>query len=133
MHSGKIFVVGFLQRPMRWHSGVVSACGAIIPGLTLSALLFFLHSVYHKLQFYCLLSNVQQWLDFIDAFSTFVCPTEITAFSDRAAEFRKLNAELIACSCDSQFSHLAWTQTPRNEGGLGDMQVSINDKAVFIT
>ncbi|VDN42842.1 unnamed protein product, partial [Gongylonema pulchrum] len=53
---------------------------------------------------------------------TFVCPTEITAFSDRADEFRKLNTELIACSCDSHFSHLAWTQTPRSEGGLGDMQ-----------
>lgn len=59
------------------------------------------------------------------AFSTFVCPTEITAFSDRCAEFQKLNAELIACSCDSHFSHLAWTQTPRSEGGLGDMQVDV--------
>ncbi|VDO40918.1 unnamed protein product [Brugia timori] len=54
---------------------------------------------------------------------TFVCPTEITAFSDRCAEFQKLNTELIACSCDSHFSHLAWIQTPRSEGGLGDMKV----------
>uniref|UniRef100_A0A1I7V9Q0 thioredoxin-dependent peroxiredoxin n=1 Tax=Loa loa TaxID=7209 RepID=A0A1I7V9Q0_LOALO len=56
---------------------------------------------------------------------TFVCPTEITAFSDRYAEFQKLNAELIACSCDSHFSHLAWTQVPRSEGGLGDMQIPV--------
>lgn len=56
---------------------------------------------------------------------TFVCPTEITAFSDRAAEFRKLNTELIACSCDSHFSHLAWIHTPRSEGGLGDMQIPV--------
>ncbi|VDN01993.1 unnamed protein product, partial [Thelazia callipaeda] len=56
---------------------------------------------------------------------TFVCPTEITAFNDRAEEFRKLNAELIACSCDSHFSHLAWSQTPRSEGGLGDMQIPL--------
>ncbi|MCP9265678.1 Thioredoxin peroxidase 1 [Dirofilaria immitis] len=58
-------------------------------------------------------------------FSTFVCPTEIIAFNDRCSEFRKLNAELIACSCDSHFSHLAWTQTPRSEGGLGDMQIPV--------
>ena len=39
---------------------------------------------------------------------TFVCPTEIIAFSDRSDEFRKINCEVIACSTDSQFSHLAW-------------------------
>lgn len=39
---------------------------------------------------------------------TFVCPTEIIAFSDRAEEFRKLGCELVACSTDSHFSHLAW-------------------------
>jgi len=39
---------------------------------------------------------------------TFVCPTEITSFSDRADEFRKINCELVACSTDSHFSHLVW-------------------------
>jgi len=39
---------------------------------------------------------------------TFVCPTEIIAFSDSAAKFRAINCELIACSTDSHFSHLAW-------------------------
>ena len=39
---------------------------------------------------------------------TFVCPTEIISFSDRAGEFRNLNCEVIACSADSHFSHLAW-------------------------
>ena len=39
---------------------------------------------------------------------TFVCPTEIIAFSDRSDEFRKLGCEVIACSTDSHFSHLAW-------------------------
>lgn len=52
---------------------------------------------------------------------TFVCPTEITAFSDRIEEFQKLGAEVLGCSIDSQFSHLAWTQTPRNKGGLGQI------------
>jgi len=50
---------------------------------------------------------------------TFVCPTEIIAFSDRAAEFKALGCEVVACSCDSQFSHLAWIETPRQKGGLG--------------
>ncbi|MFI5346377.1 MAG: peroxiredoxin [Elusimicrobiota bacterium] len=52
---------------------------------------------------------------------TFVCPTEITAFSDRAADFKKLGAEIVGCSVDSQFSHLAWANTPRKEGGLGEI------------
>lgn len=56
---------------------------------------------------------------------TFVCPTEITAFSDRYAEFQKLGCEVIACSVDSKFSHLAWTKTDRKAGGLGKMNIPI--------
>lgn len=50
---------------------------------------------------------------------TFVCPTEVIAFNDRADEFKALNAELVAVSVDSHFSHLAWVNTPRKNGGLG--------------
>lgn len=53
---------------------------------------------------------------------TFVCPTEITAFSDRYDEFASLNTEILGCSVDSEFSHLAWVQTDRKEGGLGDIK-----------
>jgi peroxiredoxin (alkyl hydroperoxide reductase subunit C) len=53
---------------------------------------------------------------------TFVCPTEIIAFSDRAAEFEALGVQILGCSIDSHFSHLAWRNTPRNQGGLGDIQ-----------
>ena len=53
---------------------------------------------------------------------TFVCPTEITAFSDRHDEFVKLGAEILGCSVDSKFSHLAWANTPRKEGGLGEIK-----------
>ncbi|KAJ4705374.1 2-cys peroxiredoxin [Melia azedarach] len=53
---------------------------------------------------------------------TFVCPTEITAFSDRYAEFVKLNTEVLGVSVDSVFSHLAWVQTDRKSGGLGDLK-----------
>uniref|UniRef100_A0A915INP9 thioredoxin-dependent peroxiredoxin n=1 Tax=Romanomermis culicivorax TaxID=13658 RepID=A0A915INP9_ROMCU len=56
---------------------------------------------------------------------TFVCPTEITAFSDRVQEFRSLNCELIACSTDSHFSHFGWICTSREEGGLGDMEIPV--------
>lgn len=50
---------------------------------------------------------------------TFVCPTEITAFADAYDQFKKLGAEVLAASVDSQFVHLAWQQTPRKQGGLG--------------
>lgn len=53
---------------------------------------------------------------------TFVCPTEIIAFSDRAGEFAALGVQLLGASIDSQFTHLAWRNTPRNQGGLGDIQ-----------
>jgi len=52
---------------------------------------------------------------------TFVCPTEITAFSDRHAEFAALNCEVLGVSVDSEYSHLAWVQTERKAGGLGDI------------
>jgi peroxiredoxin 2/4 len=52
---------------------------------------------------------------------TFVCPTEIIAFSDRYEEFKALNTEVLGTSVDSEFSHLAWVQTDRKSGGLGDL------------
>lgn len=56
---------------------------------------------------------------------TFVCPTEIIAFSERAEEFRKIGCEVVACSTDSHFSHLAWINTPREKGGLGEMHIPL--------
>lgn len=52
---------------------------------------------------------------------TFVCPTEIIAFSDRYEEFSKLGTEVLGVSVDSEFSHLAWIQTDRKQGGVGDL------------
>lgn len=49
---------------------------------------------------------------------TFVCPTEILAFSDRIGEFAKLHAEIVGVSVDSKYSHLAWTEKPRAQGGI---------------
>jgi len=56
---------------------------------------------------------------------TFVCPTEILAFNDRVEEFRKINAEVVACSVDSHFTHLAWINSPRKEGGLGPLKIPL--------
>jgi len=53
---------------------------------------------------------------------TFVCPTEIIAFSDRVEEFERRNCQVIGCSIDSQYSHLAWINTPRAKGGLGELR-----------
>jgi peroxiredoxin (alkyl hydroperoxide reductase subunit C) len=52
---------------------------------------------------------------------TFVCPTEIIAFSDRHEEFKALNTEILGISVDSEFAHLAWIQTERKQGGIGDI------------
>ena len=52
---------------------------------------------------------------------TFVCPTEIIAFSEAASQFAALDVQLLGVSVDSHFSHLAWRNTPRTEGGLGQI------------
>jgi len=52
---------------------------------------------------------------------TFVCPTEIIAFSDRAKEFEASNVQVLGSSIDSHFTHLAWRNTPRTDGGLGQI------------
>lgn len=52
---------------------------------------------------------------------TFVCPTEIIALSDRIKEFETRNTAVIGVSVDSHFSHLAWRNTPRKKGGIGEI------------
>ena len=49
---------------------------------------------------------------------TFVCPTEILAFSDAISQFKERNTQVIGVSVDSHFSHLAWANTERKEGGI---------------
>ncbi|RAP33646.1 thioredoxin peroxidase [Candidatus Marinamargulisbacteria bacterium SCGC AG-439-L15] len=49
---------------------------------------------------------------------TFVCPTELHAFQEKLAEFEKRNTQLVACSVDSWFSHAAWLNTPKKQGGI---------------
>mgnify|MGYP003523317049 CR=1 FL=1 len=56
---------------------------------------------------------------------TFVCPTEILEFSNKAAKFRDVGCEVVGCSIDSKFSHMEWTQKPRNKGGLGEIDIPL--------
>ncbi len=53
---------------------------------------------------------------------TFVCPSEILAFDHRIEQFRERNCEVVGVSVDSQFTHLAWRNTPLNEGGIGPIR-----------
>ena len=52
---------------------------------------------------------------------TFVCPSELIAFNHRLEEFKKRNVEVLGVSIDSQFSHLAWKNTPVEKGGIGNV------------
>ena len=53
---------------------------------------------------------------------TFVCPSELIAFDHRLAEFKQRGVEVIGVSIDSQFTHLAWKNTPVEKGGIGQVQ-----------
>jgi len=53
---------------------------------------------------------------------TFVCPSEIIAFDHRLDEFTSRGINVIGCSVDSHFTHLAWKNTPVSEGGIGQVR-----------
>jgi len=56
---------------------------------------------------------------------TFVCPTELHAFQDKVAEFNALNTEVIGVSVDSKFSHFAWLNTPKSQGGIEGVKYAV--------
>ena len=53
---------------------------------------------------------------------TFVCPTEIIAFSEKQGDFEKRNTQVLGVSIDSHFAHLSWRNTDRKAGGLGEIK-----------
>ena len=53
---------------------------------------------------------------------TFVCPSEIIAFDHRLDEFKQRHVEVVGVSIDSAFTHLAWKNTPVNQGGIGQVR-----------
>lgn len=64
---------------------------------------------------------------------TFVCPTEITGFSNKYNDFKKAHAEVLAVSCDSEYSHQAWINGRKEEGGLGKIEFPIaSDKTYSV-
>ncbi|KAK2195645.1 bifunctional Peroxiredoxin [Babesia duncani] len=56
---------------------------------------------------------------------TFVCPTEIVAFNDAIAQFEARSVQLLACSVDSKYAHLAWRNTSRDKAGIGNVKFPI--------
>jgi peroxiredoxin 2/4 len=56
---------------------------------------------------------------------TFVCPTEVIAFSDRIEEFQELDAEIIGISTDSKYTHKVWIETPQDKNGLGGLNYAL--------
>lgn len=56
---------------------------------------------------------------------TFVCPSELIALDHRTARFKELNVEVIGISIDSQFTHLAWRNTPVEKGGIGPVSFTL--------
>ena len=56
---------------------------------------------------------------------TFVCPTEIFKFSEKAKAFRQIKCEVLGCSVDSVYSHQQYVKTPRKDGGLGDLDIPL--------
>jgi peroxiredoxin 2/4 len=62
---------------------------------------------------------------FYPADFTFVCPTELLAFQERMKEFEEKNVAVVACSCDSKYSHWKWLQTELNQGGIKGVKYPI--------
>jgi len=56
---------------------------------------------------------------------TFVCPTEIISFSEHNKDFVDINTQVLAISTDSHHTHLAWSRTPRDQGGVGKLQIPL--------
>ncbi|ODV92551.1 hypothetical protein CANCADRAFT_30677 [Tortispora caseinolytica NRRL Y-17796] len=64
-------------------------------------------------------------LAFIPMAFTFVCPTEIIAYSEAIEEFKKRDCEVLFASTDSEYSLLAWTNVARKDGGLGPINIPL--------
>lgn len=56
---------------------------------------------------------------------TFVCPTELHAFQEKLPEFQQRKAEVLGCSIDSAYSHLAWMEVPKHRGGIQGVEYPI--------
>ncbi|GMF61232.1 hypothetical protein B5S28_g5074 [[Candida] boidinii] len=64
-------------------------------------------------------------LAFIPLAFTFVCPTEIIAYSEAAKKFAEKDVQVLFASTDSEYSLLAWTNVARADGGLGPVDIPL--------
>mgnify|MGYP000291870869 CR=1 FL=1 len=64
---------------------------------------------------------------------TFVCPTELLAFQAKLDEFEKRGCKVVGCSVDSKFSHWAWLNTEKNDGGIKGVKNSSRDSIIDLT
>lgn len=64
-------------------------------------------------------------LAFVPMAFTFVCPTEIIAFSDAVKKFEAQNCQILFASTDSEYTQLAWTNVARKDGGLGPINIPL--------
>ena len=79
-----------------------------------------MHQAVSRLLYCCVVRVCVSPFDF-----TFVCPTEIHAFSEHHKDFLALNTSVLAISTDSHHTHLAWIRTPREDGGLGAINIPL--------
>jgi peroxiredoxin (alkyl hydroperoxide reductase subunit C) len=56
---------------------------------------------------------------------TFVCPTELHAFQEKLGQFKEKNVEVLGCSIDSPFTHSAWLNTPKDQGGIAGVEYGL--------
>lgn len=80
--------------------------------------------LFYPLDFTFVVSNISRFATIFLLITFFYlvapqCPTELIAFADATPKFSELNTVVLGISCDSKFSHLAWTQQGRQQGGLG--------------
>lgn len=80
------------------------------------------NSINEKFDFLAHIKGKLGMLFFYPLDFTFVCPSEILAFNNRIKEFKLRGCEVVACSVDSHFTHLAWKNTAVDKGGIGNVQ-----------
>ncbi len=97
--------------------------GKIAPDFTASAVMG--NNEIKEITFSRIIKRKYAVLFFYPLDFTFVCPSELIAFDHRLEEFRKRKVEVLGVSIDSEFTHLAWKNTPVDKGGIGKVRYTL--------
>lgn len=63
-----------------------------------------------------------------------ICPHELLDFQEKIEEFQSRNTQLVACSTDSEETHMAWLRTKKEDGGVKGVNFPIiSDHSKLIT